>query len=367
MERNKSDVYRVTNCPTPTGLGNRHEGLDTLLSLMGTHGLKFYRTEQDTDIAGKDGLIGRSDVVLFKVNAQWKYRGCTNSDVVRGLVQIILEHPDGFDGEVVLFENGQGGGSLDCDSMWGGRYPDTGVHANAEDESHSFSYLVEDVFADPRVSKYLLDPIRQTFLSKEDHSTDGYRKLSNISYPCFTTAKGNRVELKEGVWNGAGYGENLKLVNIPVLKHHMGCGITGALKSFYGVLSMSDGGSGERHYSRLGQHCGEMIARVRAPVINILDCIWVSQGALAGYPSKDTTRLNQLLASIDPVALDYWATKHLLYPIDNNEEHNPDRFAVLQNHLVQAQDVINSAGGIRGHKVTPDESDINVISSRCPK
>jgi len=367
MGRDKSDIYRVTDCPIPSGLGNHHEGLDALLNLMGKHGVKLHRTDEETEIGGKNGLIDKSDVVLIKVNAQWKYRGCTNSDVIRGLIQRILEHPDGFDGEIVLFENGQGGGSLDCDTMWGGRYPDTGVHANAEDESHSFSYLVDSVFADSRVSKYLLDPIRNTFISGEDHSVDGCRRLADVSYPCFTTAKGKRVELREGVWNGAGYDENLKLVNVPVLKHHNGCGITGALKSFYGVLSMSDGGFGARHYRGLGQHCGEMIAKVRAPMINVLDCIWVSQDALAGYPPESTTRLDQLLASTDPVALDYWATKHLLYPIDENKEHDPDNFAVLRSHLVQARDAINSVGGINGHKVTLDASEINVLSSRCSK
>lgn len=365
MKRNKSNIYRVTNCPVPTGLSNYHEGLDALLNLMANHGLKFYRTDKDMDLGGRDGVTDKSDVVLIKVNAQWKYRGCTNSDVVRGLIQRVLAHPDGFDGEIVLFENGQGKGSLDCDTMCGGRYPDTGVHANAEEESHSFSYLVDAVFDDSRVSKYLLDPIRETFISKEDHSTDGYRKLFNVSYPCFTTAKGNRIELKEGIWNSESYDQNLKVINIPVLKHHDGCGITGALKSFYGVLSMADGKEGERHYEKLGQHCGKMMVKVRAPVINILDCIWVTQVAWAGYPPENTTRRDQLLASIDPVALDYWASKHLLYPIDNNDEHHPDKFAVLRNHLTQAKDVINSEGGINGHKVTLNESDINVHTLRC--
>jgi hypothetical protein len=155
---------------------------------MASRGVKLYQTEGDTDLGGKDGLIKGSDVVLLKVNAQWKYRGCTNSDVIRGLIQRLLEHPDGFDGEIVIFENGQGGGSLNCDTMWGGRYPDTGVHANAEDERHSFSYLVDEVFADPKVSQYLLDPIRNTFIAHDDHSTDGYRKVGQVSYPCFTTA-----------------------------------------------------------------------------------------------------------------------------------------------------------------------------------
>ena len=144
-------------------------------------------------------MIGRSDVVLLKVNAQWKYRGCTNSDVARGLVQRILEHPDGFDGEIVFIENGQGGGSLECASTWGGRYPDAGVHANAEDESHSSSFIVDEVFADRRVSKYLLDPIRGTFISGDDHATDGYRKLNPVSYPCFTTAKVNGPQMAENL------------------------------------------------------------------------------------------------------------------------------------------------------------------------
>ena len=84
--------------------------------------------------SGPAGWIAAHDVVLLKVNAQWKYRGCTNSDVVRGLIQRILGTPDGFTGEVVLVENGQGRGSLNCDtsSSYGG---DTSVRANANDEA----------------------------------------------------------------------------------------------------------------------------------------------------------------------------------------------------------------------------------------
>jgi uncharacterized protein (DUF362 family) len=365
MEGNRSTLFRVTNCPVPTGYENRHEGLDFLLDLMWKHGLNLYRTDMSSELGGPLGLINESDVVLIKVNAQWKYRGCTNSDLVRGLIQRILEHPDGFEGEIVIFENGQSEGSLDCDSMCSAMYPDTGVHANAEDESHSFSYMVDHVFKDQRVSKYLLDPIMETFISKEEHSVDGYRKSGIISYPCFTTKKGNRIELKEGIWNGSSYDQNLKLINIPVLKHHDGCGITGALKSFFGVLSMADGKKDERHYEKVGQHCGEMIVNVRAPILNILDCIWVTQVRWAGYPPEHTTKLNQVLASVDPVALDYWASKYLLYPIDANEEHHPDKFAGLRDKFTQAKEVINNSGGINGHKVTFDEYEIDIHSRNC--
>ena len=364
MERDtKSKIFQIKNCPKPKGEGNHHEGIEALLNLMAGQGQKFYKTQRDSDLGGPAGVIGCSDVVLVKVNAQWKYRGCTNSDLIRGLIQRILLHPDGFSGEVVIFENGQGGGSLDCDSMWGRQYTDTGVHANAEDESHSFSYLVNNVFSDDRVSMYLLDPLRETFIDNDDHSSGGYRKTGEVSYPCFTTAKGNRVELKEGVWNGSSHDDNLKLINVPVLKHHDGCGVTGAIKSYYGILSMADGWRRERHYEKIGAHCGEMITNVRAPDLNIMDCIWVTPIKWAGYPPENTKRLDQVLASLDPVALDYWVSKHLLYPIDGNEEHNPDKYQPLKGYLAQVRDMVNAKGGLSGHNVTMDETLIEVFSS----
>ena len=237
------------------------------------------------------------------------------------------------------------------------------MHANAEDESHSFSYLVDQVFADDRVSMYLLDTVRETFIDDDDHSTDGYRRTGEVSYPCFTTSKGNRVELREGVWNGSGHDDGLKLINVPVLKHHDGCGVTGAVKSYYGILSMADGWRRERHYEKMGAHCGAMIAEVRAPTLNVLDCIWVTQVKWAGYPPENTTRLDQLLASLDPVALDYWASKHLLYPIDGNEEHHPDGYQPLRSYLTQVRDLVNAGGGISGREITLDESLIDVYST----
>lgn len=44
----------------------------------------------------------------------------------------------------MLTDNGQGGGSKNCDMMWEGYCPDTTMHANAEDELHIFSYLVDE-------------------------------------------------------------------------------------------------------------------------------------------------------------------------------------------------------------------------------
>ena len=345
-----SPLFWIKNIPDQPfyerGSNNYHAGVDYLLRLMGDQGLKFYRSSQLTDLSGPSGMIEPNDVVLIKVNAQWKYRGCTNSDLIRGLIQRILDHPDGFAGEVVIFENGQGRGSLNCDtsSSYGG---DTSVHANANDESHSFLYLVNTVFQDSRVSAFLLDPIRDIFIGATDHSTNGYRIYENVSYPCFNTAGGRRVELMEGIWNGSGYSQNLKLINVPVLKHHDtgGSEITASLKHCYGIVSMSDGQSEFRHYNGLGETCGRMIVSVRTPVLNIIDATWVSYSSITGYPASTTFRANQILASQDPVALDYWASKYILYPIDNNARHHPG-FAGIDQWLTSARDTINGEGGL---------------------
>jgi len=357
-----SELFWVTDIPETMENGNRHFGIDGLLSLMGNNGLKFYRSSNESNEGGPLGMIASNDVVLVKVNAQWKYRGCTNSDLIRGLIQRILDHPDNFTGEIVIFENGQGRGSLQCDTM-GGEYP-SGVHANAEDKSHSFAYLVDTIFHDPRVSYYLLDPIRSIMIGPNEHNTDGYRTYENVSYPCFTTTGGHRVELREGIWNGSSFSQNLKLINVPVLKHHDtgGSEITASLKHFYGVLSMADGQSGFRHYSGLGETCGKMVASVQTPVLNIIDAIWVSHGSLGGYPKKTTTRMNQIIASQDPVALDYWAAKYIMYPIKGNQRHHPD-FPGIATWLNSAALTINGRGplnnsdkGIFVTNVTNDET-----------
>jgi uncharacterized protein (DUF362 family) len=317
---------------------------------MGRRGLKFYRSAATDGLSGPDGLIGPDDVVLVKVNAQWKYRGTTNSDLVRGLIRRLLAHPDGFAGEVVIVENGQGRGGLGNDVVGSG-YPDGAVHANANDERHSFLYLVDRVFHDPRVSAYLLDSIRGRFILPGDHVTDGYRRYENVSYPCFTTAGGRRVELGKGVWTGGAFRRNLKLINVPVLKHHDqgGSEFTACLKHMYGLVSMKDGESGFRHYRGLGETCGKMMASVCAPVLNILDATWVSHKSLTGYPASTTRRLNMLIAGRDPVALDAWAARYLLYPIDRNLRHRND-YPGVDAWLSQAAATINARGGLRDHE-----------------
>jgi uncharacterized protein (DUF362 family) len=356
----------------------RHVGVDALLALLSANGLKLFRTSQPHPWGGPSGIIEAGDVVLVKVNCQWKCRGTTNTDVVRGLVHRILEHPDGFTGEVVIVENGQGRGGFD--GMAGGdaynSWPAIAntVHVNAEDETVlTVDYLVHTVFAGKPVSSYLLDGIRDTFFSGSEHIRNGYRLASPpagsnpptpVSYPCFTTAGGHRIELREGRWTGSDHAANVKLINVPVLKHHDGSGVTGALKHVYGLVSMSDGCSPVRHYSQIGSQCGKFWSLVRTPDLNILDCIWVSQDSLTGYPPETTRRCNVLLAGLDPVALDYHASRHVLLPLGGGfaGEHDPDRFPGLTGMLSSAQGFINASGGLAGIPTRQGDDNIGVVS-----
>jgi hypothetical protein len=363
-----SQVFKVTDCPTHDGQ-LRHHGFDTLIDLYADNGQKFYKTDRWHPWGGPSGIIDTNDIVLIKVNCQWKCRGTTNTDLIRGLIHRILKHPDGFSGEIVIFENGQGQGAFNGDpNAWGSYAPwpeiDNNIWINAEQENLlTIDYLVNTVFKAHPVSSYLLDPIRSTFISASNHTTDGYRVIDEVSYPCFTSAGGNRIELREGIWNGSTHTSNIKLINVPVLKHHSGTGITGTLKHSYGILSMADGYSGIRHYSQSGTQCGKMWSLVRIPVINILDCIWVSHEQLRGYPIEATNRSNILLASTDPVALDYHGSKHVLLPLGGiyAHEHDPDSFAGLINHLEGARDFINANGGIGGKPTQMGDANIDVI------
>jgi hypothetical protein len=385
----RSRVFRVNGCPVHDGQ-LRHVGTDAMLHLLSVNGTKFYKTSKNRTLCGPAGLIAAADVVILKVNAQWKCRGCTNTDMLRGLIHRILQHPDGFRGEVVIFENGQNrpatfdGIHNDVNKTEYRPFPELNgkVMVNAEQqELTTIDYLVHTVFAGKPVSAFLMDPFASVMIEADDHKTNGYRRIGDkgtpcVSYPCFTTAGGNRIELREGRWTGSGYAQNLKLIHCAVLKDHSGdIGMTGALKIVYGTLSMTDGTSANRHYADLGSQCARMWTEVRVPDLNILDCIWVSYGSMmvnghqvsgcVGYPPAITSRQNVLLAGHDPLAIDYHANRHILLPLRGNNaaNHDPDNNQRLVSVYKQAQSTMNAVGGIHGHKVQTGDNNIQLIAT----
>ncbi len=301
-------------------------GLDSdvnaLIRLMGEHGLRFYKSEKAGDVMGPDGLIARDDVVIIKVNSQWDQRGGTNTDLVKALIKAIVNHPDGFVGEIVIADNGQAqygsrgaGGSLNWERN------------NAEDPSQSMEKVAQ-MFANQgyRVSTYLWDTItlKRVREYSEGDMEDGYVVYDKpdpetgviVSYPKFRTKYGTYISFKLGVWDpatGSYDSSKLKVINVPVLKTHAIYGVTACVKHYMGVVS--DRLTNHNPHNSVGTGgMGTVMVETRMPVLNILDAIWINPHPRGGPATsyEEAVRANIIAASTDPVALDYWAAKHVL-------------------------------------------------------
>jgi len=267
-----------------------------------------------------------------------------------------------------VVENTQGMGTLD----WG--------EPNADDFLQSAQDVVDDFAArgEP-VGSAFWDAFRGVSVGDWDSGdpTSGYvllpydpATLIRPSYPKFETPGGARVSLRHGVWEPAveSYdADRLVFLNLPVLKCHGAVyGVTGAVKHHVGTMTTALG-TGTHAGVRTGG-CGSFLAEVRTPDLNILDCIFVLARANAGpwCTYEEATRLDQLVASVDPVALDLWATVNVLVPaIQGNgystwpmqDPENPGSVfrtyldASMNRMLAAGLDVTNDLARIDAHEI----------------
>ena len=91
----------------------------------------------------------------------------------------------------------------------------------------------------------------------------------------------------------------------------------------------------------LGAEIGVFMNKIRKADLNITTAEWVG---LASRVDPPIARTRAVLACIDPVALDYHATKYLLYPNSRLSIHNPDdKKSPLHQYLVKCAE---EGGGI---------------------
>lgn len=355
--------------------GRPYAHVSNLIDLMGLHGLDFYLSGSEASNQGPSGLIGSNDVVLIKINSQWSERGGTNTDLLRELIQAILNHPDGFTGEIVIADNGQGYGTLD----W--------AESNAEDHSQSVNDVVQSFASFHTVNMFDWQTIRGTEVNEysDGDMDDGYILYDlpdpdtgvYVSYPKFQTTHGTYISFKFGIWNDNSYETRLKIINLPILKSHVNYGVTGATKHYMGVESegyANPGGLANGHYCIATGGMGTLLAETRYPVLNILDAIWINANPWPSFhcgPStayEEASRINVLMASTDPIALDYWAAKHVLMQTANltgfQDAHTMDPDNTLRSGQTEAFGVwlpLTEAELIQnGYTVTRDESRMNV-------
>lgn len=264
-------------------------------------------------------LFGANDVVLIKINSQWAERGGTNTDLLKALIQYLIDRPGGFTGEVIIADNGQGmfgserrGGRLD--------WPNTNSKDRTQSAQNVADYFDRQGF---KVSGVLWDTMTRNRVNEFENNdmADGFvvedGALSTgivISYAKFTTKYGTRVSFKKGVWeNGAYNSGRLKVINAPVLKSHGQYQVTGAMKSYMGTPSNSLTNMAPHNSVGRGG-MGTLMARTRFPTLNILDMIYVTPNGGPSAPYNMAVQKNMIAASTDPVALDYWASKNVLMP-----------------------------------------------------
>ncbi|MHA1884313.1 MAG: DUF362 domain-containing protein [Promethearchaeota archaeon] len=361
--------------------GNMTGAVSSLIKLMETQDLYFYKNSSQSS-----GLIGSNDVVILKVNGQWPYNGGTNTDLVKSVINAIISHPDGFTGEIVISDNGQGLGSMDR----------TQTNSFYRDQS----YLdVAEMFDTYQVSTFLWDTIRSNTVNdfNDGDFTNGYVRNSTwnsdtriyVSYPKFTTEYGTYISFKKGVWdNTTGFdSDRLKVINMPVLKSHFRYGVTGCIKHYMGVpqgyiAPFVNTGIPHEHFS-IGQGgMATLIVETRLPILNILDMIWInanpleSSGKRGPWGNYDYTTFTDVIgASQDPVALDYWASKNVLLATakltyDTCSSLDPDYEPLSQqysgsvymdesfhNYLRRSMDVLIDAG----LQATMDPTEMNVF------
>ena len=292
------------------------DGVTRLIRSMQSRGLDFYQTA-----TSPNGIIASGDVVLLKINSQWAERGGTNTDLIRGVIQALLDHPGGFTGEIIIADNGQAqfgsqgrGGSL----SW--------TNANSADRRQSVMDVIRsfqqrgsrvtgvlwDEFTAVRVEEFSAGNDTNGFVVGDTRYSTG----TEVSYPKFTTEYGTRVSFKEGIWdaNTRRYdSERFKVINMPVLKSHALFQVTGAVKAYMGVPSTRL--TNMRVHNNVGNgSMGTMMAETRMPALNILDMIWIGPNGGPGVSYSGAVQINKIAASTDPFALDYWASKNILMP-----------------------------------------------------
>ncbi len=347
-----SNIYVAENIPVDS-----ERGVDTLIDVMDGNGLDFFKSSGPYQAAGPDGLIASNDIVLIKVNGEWRYRGGTNTDVIKGLVNAIVHHPEGFTGEVVIVENGQ------WDSYMDNR-PDNQNPAscNAEDRGQSFNDVALMFAGSHRVSVYDWTAIQNlaVYEFNAGDARDGYVYMPDIQlgYPKFTTVYGTQISLRHGQWTGAGYDNGrVKLINVPVLKDHGGPGVTNALKHFMGVQDLYQGTQNPPHAPMVSEGIlAKLMLVARYPDLNISDAIWVCPAGGPNSPYESAVRVDRLLASRDPVALDYYCGKYVLMPVSGSSEHDPNAANQFNQMLTSSRNVL--LGG--GKQTTMDEAMMNV-------
>jgi hypothetical protein len=334
-------------------------------------GASDYEPEKNMEMiidmmGGIGNLIGLEDIVIIKTNAQWWNQGSPNLAALKRFIELILGMP-GFIGEIIIADNNHRGVAPWNSGAWANNFEINSDVPNVYNlidlinlfHSQGYNNVTKYHWLDVATGgKRVFGPedgdgyvYRTDILYNNGASGDDYRETI-MTYPIFTSSYSDTIiDFKNGAWNGSSYTDQpLKLINFAGLCYHgLYVGATSAIKNYLGVSDLSGGpDSGkliENYYNfhsfpfdgwnfgpvpaMLGGEIGTFLKTIRAADLNITTAEWIGWLHRTDVDKAEHTRT--ILASTDPIALDYYATKHLLYPVSVERESlrseyvNPDR------------------------------------------
>ena len=339
-----SEIYRAIN-------GTADQNINKVMDLMG----------------GIERFIGSDDIVVIKPNVQWWNQGATNLLALYTLIQLIMHRSGGFNGEIVIAENCHRGDKPWRSAGWSQNFARNSSIRGINNfnqltrklklqygNRYSTVHWINVKYGANRVYS-ARDGIGYVFCDGtggvpkisigNDAKGNDYREAI-MTYPIFKTDRDTLIDYKNGIWKDGEYdNEKLKFINFAALNHHsIYCGITSLIKNYLGVSDLSggpdpfnDGRLTDNYYNfhsfpfnkwahgpqpgMLGAEIGVFFKKIRQADLHIVAAEWVG---LADRIEPPVARTDTVLASRDPVALDYHGAKYLLYPNSKIRFHNPD-------------------------------------------
>jgi hypothetical protein len=312
---------------------------------------------------GIQQFVGYDDVVVLKPNGQWPLQGYTHTECMKALIDVILDRPGGFVGEVIIAEHVHRSATATLGSSYCWNMSSGSNRINNWPDMNYFE-LVDDYHARgiPNVTAVpLLDSGVGDFVAvsgpgdlsagqhgwvRTTYTAPANGRTCRLSHPILRSAcSGDLIDLQNGVWSGGDYnGRQVKLIFLPTLNNHGSfnhedyAGPTSALKCHLGIVEFAGSGGYNLHgvgYNSpispqaMGETVGHLITQVISPTF------YLTCAEYTGYRSRtDSTAAHTRTVGLcaDPATLDYWMCKHVMYPCANQTFMNPDN----DNHLRQA-------------------------------
>lgn len=324
-------------------------------------------------VGGIQTYIGHDDAVVLKPNGQWPLQGYTHTQALKALIEVILNRPGGFAGEIIIAEHVHRdpatalNGSF-CWNMSSGynrtnNWPDMNYFELVNDyHTRGINNVTAIPLYDTGQSTDFVAATSPSDLPAGKHgwvratyTTSANGRTVRLAHALLRSAySSNVIDLKNGAWNNGSYtGQPVKLIFLPTLNNHGSfnsedyAGPTSALKCHLGIVEFA-GSSGVSLHSvgydtqispqAMGESVGHLITQVLQPAF------YLTVAEYTGYRSRTDpiaahTKTVGLCA--DPVTLDYWMCKYVMYPRATSQTFmNPDN----DNHLRQALIGCNGKG-----------------------